>query len=172
MANLLERYNQVSQSPHPEEDIRGRAMIKKAETMPLKELAQHQIRFGKVKKGHTYGQAFLDPAYVKWFLERLAKSDRPEHQEFRIFIRRQTEALEESRGPTLPTSSKSANRSQQMLLEIKKEPSDSEEECKSEPPEKPDPLTMIEGLNLRLVNLELAIQQIVGHIQQVSQTET
>ena len=69
------------------------------EAMPLSQLGQLKVTFGKVNKGRTFEDATLsDPGWTKWCSEHLASSEKLEHRALVMYITRctaQVEALEQ-----------------------------------------------------------------------------
>ena len=70
--------------------------------MPLEQLGETVIKFGRAMKGRTFVDTVTDePDWVHWMLENMASSPRMEHVAFLTYVRRYVEESEAAEEATL-----------------------------------------------------------------------
>ena len=87
--------------------------------MPLSELAQEKISFGKKHPGKTFQQVWdTDQVWIQWFASHYPDSSNYDHRKFLMFVEKKVQELE-STGETVPKTSGEAEGITQMPLRPK-----------------------------------------------------
>lgn len=69
--------------------------VDEVEAMPLEQLGQTVIKFGKAMKGHTFEHTVQhETDWVRWMLEHMGSSTKMEHVAFVTYVRRYVEEAE------------------------------------------------------------------------------
>lgn len=168
--NLAERYRRVMSQSHqnPEEPDFTK--------MSLTELGQSVITFGEAKKGQSFEKVVQgDQSYVMWFTNKFQHSQKYQHRRFLHYVQRFVDQEEETQTSTQPKSRAMPKSQGLMMVNLSEETAPAIDLSDDENPM----WDVIEGqrqqLNWmenqqsqRISNLEVALGQIVGQLQELT----
>ena len=160
-----------------------RPELESLDHLTIADLKDEKISFGQAHLGKRFEEVWTNaPDWTKWFLQHYSGSSKMEHRRVIKYIQLKIEEAESNpaslQAPLRPVAKAQAK---VMMAKAKARPAAIErsevnmEILESMEPEVPWPSTeesqqMVHGLNVRMVNLENALHQILEHLSPPSTT--
>eukprot|EP00435_Cladocopium_sp_Y103_P008313 s4904_g2.t1 len=179
MASVAQKLSQYRAS-QKKDDVQ--AELERIKTMPLEELANERISFGKTKVGQKFVDVFEDNQWTDWFVGTYEKSPKIQHQMFVQYVlkRLDQEIIEDKAAKKNAKSEKmkdyraTASAESDVWDQISETAPVSEFEMpnvmKVQQVEEQVLNLSMENKNLasRLTNMEMAMQEVLQHVRRLS----